>query len=424
MAKYWWIVISCVGLFGYILNTIIFFPGYMSRDTVTQLGQVLGVYPLTDMQPLAMVAIWRLLIEVSGATSSMLIMQLMMLWLALTLFAVFIFKRTKSVGLSLSPFTIAILPFVINISGVIWKDNQMTFALLLAVAGCLFFKYISSKWVKICLLVVVLLLIVYACLVRYNALPAILPITYLAIKQSGFFSRLKWQITMVVATCIAIPMIYSFLGAAMHAHQSNPSVFVMIDDISNTGSNELLGRANMSDDIKQEIRSIQVCAKQKEQLINNYWVCASDTQRALLSGSHYRDIKTYWINTIASKPIEYILFKVNSYVLFLFPPAGVYYVWQDGIEPNEFNKQVRHRNLNSIVESYVNNFGYKHFSYMYEPWFWLAISVTLVYYLRKKSNLFPIADFWRYHLSSILQVFFLQAPLLTTALSIGQLLHA
>ncbi|HEX6416345.1 MAG TPA: hypothetical protein VFZ62_02355 [Candidatus Saccharimonadales bacterium] len=382
----WYWVLGLLGGVGFIANVLTFYPGYMSNDTLSQLGQALGSQELNDMLPLAMMGLWRLLIAVTGHASAMLFFQLLLLWLGVGLLAVYVFRETGSRKYSLLPFAIGILPVILNISGVVWKDNQMAFALFLACVLILFFKYIHGVYGRIGLLVTSLMLMVYACLVRYNALIAIVPLMFLAFRQSGFIKTRSRQVLASLGMIVVTVSCFSLMSFAFNSKSSNPVSFVMLDDVVNVTSSGVLGSSSLSPDFKEDIREVQECARSKKMLVNNYWVCANEEQRERFSLSNFSGLKELWMKTLVSNPLDYMLYKTQSYVSFLFPAEGVYYVWQDGIEPNEFGQEVKFERPGEIVGIYVNNFGYKNFHFMYEPWFWLAACIGLFVYMKKNRN--------------------------------------
>jgi hypothetical protein len=387
------LLLVCIGVIGLLVNIAIFYPGYMSPDSLSQLSQALGVEPLNDMQPLAMVGVWRILLAITGHSSAMLVLQLGMFWSALTLLAIYLYQEKSSIRLSLVPFAIAGLPFVLNISGVVWKDVQMTFALLLAVVGTLYFKYSMAKRWRWVLLATVVFLLAYACLVRYNALPAIIPLLFWAVLQSQLIPRLKWQWAITGGITAGIVVLSMTVSTFMHVQSSHPDVFVMVDDLTNVSDDQSIQESQLASSPKETILSMRECVAQKQSLTNNYWICANDKQRELLKTEYYNDVKSQWLRTVITHPIDYVLYKANSYALFLFPPKNVYYVWQDGIEKNELGRVAKNQRLGNITEIFVVNFGYKYSPFFFEPWFWLATSAGLMFYAYKRKEVFMASEF-------------------------------
>lgn len=367
-----------IGALGFIFNAAIFYPGYMSNDTITQLSQVLGIERPDNMLPLAMVGVWRVLIEFTHHVSSMMLFQLVLLWLSLTLLALYIYRETNVKKRSLLPFAISILPFVLNISGVVWKDNQMAFSLLLGCVVVLYFKYLNVKKGRAVLLFISLALMIYASLVRYNAIIAIIPLMYLAVSQSKLFKKQYLNVLATLGVVGITAVGFSVIGAVMDATRGNPIAFVMIDDVANVAPISLIESTNAPNEFKNDIKGIKECALNKDSLVNNYWICSSSSQRSQLQSSSFSSLKHLWVSTILTHPFDYGLFKLQAFASFLLPSQGNYYVWQNGIESNNLNQNVKYKRLGAITSMYVNNLGYRYLSFMYEPWFWAVVCSLLI----------------------------------------------
>lgn len=138
-----WFIVA-LAVLGWLMNVAIFYPGYMSNDSINQLRQALGLDRPIDLFPPIMTIIWGVLIKLTGKISSMLFLQVGMLWTGLCLVAIYVYRHTQSRKLSIAVLGIALLPFIVDISGVIWKGNQMAFALLTVVAAILYMPVIKK----------------------------------------------------------------------------------------------------------------------------------------------------------------------------------------------------------------------------------------------------------------------------------------
>lgn len=100
----------------------------------------------------------------------------------------------------------------------------------------------------------------------------------------------------------------------------------------------------------------------------------------------YKDpeaIKAIWLRSVLENPLQYILYRTYTFATFLFPPKDYYYIWQDRIVQNDLGITVKSDRVGETVKVYVTNFGYKYFSFLFEPWFWLSVHVTLLVLSRK-----------------------------------------
>jgi hypothetical protein len=376
---YWNAVLVFMSVVLCVINIAIFYPGYMSNDSLNQLSQALGMHQATDLAPVAVTVVWRFFIFATGYISSMLVFQLIVFWSALLLLSLYVYRVSKLRKFSLIPLSVGLLPFVVNISGVIWKDNQMAFALLFAVALSLYATLFKQKSKRVAMCGVALMFVIYACLVRYNAVIAIIPIMFLIIKQSQITEKIKWQLVAVGLVCIVIGSLFLIINATMHAKKANPVVTVMIDDISNIATNKDIQDLPISPTAREKLLYVQQCANSKDVLVNNFWVCghADDWDRLLTTYS--TEIKKAWLYTISRHVVKYVSYRTHTFLIFLFPAPEEKFIWQDGIVANQLDQTVKFKEAGDMLAIYVNNFGYKHFAYLYEPWLWLLASVIMLY---------------------------------------------
>lgn len=371
-----------IGVLSFVANLLIFYPGYMSVDTANHLHQAKGIIPLTDLQPPIESLFWRSLIFVTGHASAMLIFQLGLLWLSLVLAACYVFSTTKSKKLSLLPIAIGFLPFVVNISGVIWSDNQMAFSLLLAVVLLLCMRWVKSKKGRIVLLCVMGALIFYAALVRYNALPAALPIIFLAAHQSGLLKTFRKQLIVTAIAAIFLAAMIPGLKALSGAQHVTSTGGPMMDDVVHVLKASELAGLPMEAALKESLLRMQDCVIKKDIVIDAF-NCATKDDRENILTKYPEGVRSAWNWMITHRPAQYLLYKAKVFAYVLFPAVGRGYIWQDGIVSNQLNLQPKFEQLGEIVKIYVFNFGYKHFSYLYEPWFWLLANISLLYFSRR-----------------------------------------
>ncbi len=156
-----------------IASLALFWPGTAMYDTVTQYQQVLsGVYD--DWHPPAMARVWALLAAFGPGASPMLALQLGTYWLGLGLVAAALARigRTRS---AIAILAIGLLPPFLGWQGVVLKDAQLAGALLAAV-GIIGSWRLARRPLPGAMWIVVALLLVYAVLVRANAVFIVVPL--------------------------------------------------------------------------------------------------------------------------------------------------------------------------------------------------------------------------------------------------------
>ncbi|MFI7387240.1 GtrA family protein [Streptomyces sp. NPDC049813] len=204
----WWLA-ALAALCGYAVATV-FHPGFLSPDSADQLRQALNERPVTDWHPPVMVVLWRVLIHLTGAMSAMAALQVAVVWGSLWALAVTLWHRTGSRGLSLAVLGAGLAPHVVNLTGVVWKDVHMAYALLAACALALVARELPQgrhngpRWA---LLVLGVLFLAYAMLVRKNGILAVAPVfvlLVLAARPATRSGRRRWLVATGLFVAVTI----------------------------------------------------------------------------------------------------------------------------------------------------------------------------------------------------------------------------
>ncbi|WP_343527915.1 hypothetical protein [Sphingomonas sp.] len=184
------IVIAALILFG--LSVLVFAPGYVEYDSVGQYTQALtGEYD--DWHPPIMARLWSLFLG-WGATP-MLVLQLAGWWLGLGGIAAAIVDRRPRAALAV--LAVGLVPPWLGWQVAILKDAQMTGALLGAV-GLIGWWRLRDRAVPYWGWAAAGLLLVYAALVRANAIFAVAPLV--ALLTAG---RCRGRIAIVIGLTLA-----------------------------------------------------------------------------------------------------------------------------------------------------------------------------------------------------------------------------
>lgn len=358
-----------------MLLVIVFYPGYMSPDSISHLEQATGVAHLTDWHPPVMTRLWGFLIRVTGHISSMLIFQLVLLVAAMFMLSILVYRHTRNRTWALSVYVIVLLPNIVNIAGVIWKDVQMAFSLTLAVL--LIWFIITSKKslgrIAMCGIVgLALLLILYVGILRYNALFAVLPILFvlpsLLTKRFHVWSGL---------VCIAAGLVVT-IGVTIVINQpsekTHPITAVQLDDIVHVANldREHHGRWSMYKKIHD------TCRDKTKDIMNSYIICTTAAQREALK-NEYQGVFNDWLSTIIRHPIKYVSYRLATFSIFLFPQPERMYIFQPGIEQNQVGAAVKNEYAISGLAAYVKGGAQANIPLIFQPWLYLAVLVFIYY---------------------------------------------
>ena len=358
-----------------VLLIVIFYPGYMSPDSISHLEQATGVSHLTDWHPPVMTRLWGFLIRVTGHISSMLIFQLMLLVAAMFVLSNLVYRHTRNRAWALSVYIIVLLPNIMNIAGVIWKDVQMAFSLTLAVL--LIWFIISSKkslgHVAVYGIVgLALLLILYAGMLRYNALFAVLPILFvlpsLLIKRPPVWSGLASVIIGLVVT-IGVTIVIN-----QPSEKTHPITAVQLDDIVHVANldGEHHGRWSMYKKIHD------TCRDKTKDIMNSYIICTTASQREALKNEH-QGVFNDWLSTIIRHPIKYVSYRLATFSIFIFPQPERMYIFQPGIEQNQVGAAVKNEYAISGLAAYVKGGAQANIPLIFQPWLYLTV-LAFIYY--------------------------------------------
>ena len=188
-------------------------PGIYSPDSLGQLLQAQrGVY--TDGHPPLMAGLWSLLLRVSGTGASLYWLHFGLLSSAFILFAL-AFRRSHLPGAVWLLLPAAWSPAILNFIGVLWKDVGLAVSLAFCFACVALSR--AARAGQITTLLVVLVVSFYAVGVRYNAVPALLPLLWFLLLP--FFGRPGWRRNMGTATIAIIGTGLLFVGGQLVSYQ-------------------------------------------------------------------------------------------------------------------------------------------------------------------------------------------------------------
>lgn len=360
-----WPVLLCVLFF--CINVFACYPGFVSPDTIDQYQQALtGMYD--DWHPPIMALLWHCFMFVQKGTGPMLLFQLALLWTACgVLISCF---RNHAVKLLVVVFCCS--PVVQNFAGYIVKDVHMAFAWLLATAMILRAIAQDRKLSKV-ETAAVLALLLYGTWVRINALPGVLPLIYLLVRQQFPF-QLEWKrIGLSVATCFSLFLvIVGIQNLVIQPEKTHPENKLFLQDLSgifvHTNQNVFPAFLYENPDFDTSfIRKNFTTAT-----FDDIWeknVFYEDDSAAVL--------KRGWLTAVKQHFPVYLQNRFDGFLYFLRikkrPGIALTYYWYFST-PNDYQFTVRRNRLLDAMENTIKLQA--DFVYM-KPWFWLLLNVLL-----------------------------------------------
>ncbi len=208
-------------------HALLFWPGIMTWDAIRQYGQALsGQYD--DWHPPAMNWLWRQLGIFAAGPGPMLVLQVALYWGGTGLWAAAAWQRGQrrtAMGICL----LALSPIALVLVGTVLKDSLFAGALLLA-SGLLAVAGPGAWRVRLASA----LILIAAATLRFNAVPACLPVLLLALPEAWrrTLPRLAGSALLAgVPLVLALPL----ANAALNAKRSGVELSLVIYDLGGIG---------------------------------------------------------------------------------------------------------------------------------------------------------------------------------------------
>lgn len=288
---HWW---DLFPILGFALGSIAFYPGIMTPDTLDQLNQA-TLHQFNDWHPPLMAWIWSKMNLVFPESSGLLFLDLFLLW-----FGLFSIRRTIAHRFSPFVYLLGFLPFVIGLSGVIWKDVATAYTLLWAAIIMLRPKSRVN--------LVLFSLFVFAGIgIRYNSLFSCLPLIV------GYFwlwfaqDSVRYRKTRVLvasglfftAQLVCLNLFnYHFLDTT----RTTPQIVIMVDDLS-----------YMSTQLGQSL----VPGVDLDTIVRSNQQSVSDNVFRFNQPLGYQAVKSAWKAAIKAYPGLYLRFRSKVFLRFL-----------------------------------------------------------------------------------------------------------
>ncbi|MET8957735.1 GtrA family protein [Streptomyces sp. NPDC004533] len=365
--------------------SVAFHPGFLSPDSLTQLAQARGEQPVTDWHPPVLALLWRTLIDITGALSAMAALQTAVLWGTLWVLAVVLWRRTGSRPLSLLMLGFGLAPHVLTLTGVVWKDVHMAYALLAVCGIALVARELPegrerARWG---LLVLGMLFLTYAMLVRKNGLPAVVPIFLLLMfalwPRPG---RRRWLVA--AGSLLAIAAVGSLgVSAAAHPVAVRQYAQIPLDDLVHVLTPEQVRSAatkagatpEFTDDLVATARTCQ----RKDIVWDAYFACYPHKpgDQAVV-GSHFEAdqadvLLKMWTQQMPHHATGYVEYRSRTFARLLFQGNLQYLGGDSAVMPKDIRVN---KTLDAAMKSYVMGFN-RDFPWLFQGWSWLVVSLVL-----------------------------------------------
>ncbi|MET9346884.1 GtrA family protein [Streptomyces termitum] len=385
-----WCLAVLAAFCGYCVATV-FHPGYVTTDSIDQLRQALGDWPVNDWHPPVMALLWRVLIATTGSFSAMAALQAAVLWGALWLLARVVWLRTRSHGLSLAMLAVGLAPHIVNFTGVVWKDVHMAYAMLAVLALALTARELPAgrtrtRWV---LFGLGALLLAYCVLVRKNGLPAVIPVFALlvmAVWPSP--GRRRWLVTS--GLLVAVTAVGSVGVSAITQPIATKQVAQLpLDDLLHVLTPAQVGRAaekaGATDDFRDRLVTAATRCQTRKIASDAYFMCYPRERPTAATttelGEHSEVLFRMWTQQMPKHWKGYLEYRTRVYAKLMFQSnqqfQSGHYLSPGMTLPEPVAKAPYNETLRQTLQAYVTG-ALRDLSMIYQGWFWTAVALVLL----------------------------------------------
>ncbi|MFI9393889.1 GtrA family protein [Streptomyces bauhiniae] len=379
----WWLA-AVAAFCGYAVATV-FHPGYLSADSTDQLRQALGERPTTDWHPPVLVLLWRMLLGTTGSVGAMAALQAAVLWGSLWVLALVMWRRTGSRGLSLAVLAVGLAPQVMNLTGVVWKDVHMAYALLAACAVAFTAREVPpgrsrTRWT---LLVLGVLCLAYAVLVRKNAFLAVIPVfVLLVLALWPAPGRRRWSAAtgVLLAVTLGGSVAVSLATTPVATRQYTQ---IPLDDLVHVLTpaqvRAAAEKAGADGDFRDRVTAAALTCRKNGAAADAYFRCyPRDLSRGTTELSGHTDVVVrMWTQQMPKHWTGYAEYRLRVFAGLLFQGTQSF---QNGTYPGALQRpavtKAPNDTLRAALQSYVTGSA-RDLPFLFQGWFWLAVAAVL-----------------------------------------------
>ncbi len=358
----------------------------MSNDSIFQYIQAKDrIY--NDSHPPIMSIIWSYLFIFPDPVSAFLLFQLTLFWSAIVI-SFYIDQRNVKNKTAYLIFLMPLLPYILNISGVLWKDVQMAYSLFLAIVLIRLREGKNTNTVKFTLDIFIVVLLLYAIAIRVNGVFAVIPIMYYFL--STFYLKISKLFLMFLSGLIvfsAYLVLDIGISKIYSVSKTNTLNVYFVDDLFQYS---IKNGISLLPGVPMEL----ITACNDEVIANSDKIlkifCVGPKSNFDYTSIPTQNLMETWLSSIKSDPLFYIRYRYTVFENFLSSPTREpWYFWHDKISPNDLGLSFTSNRLTDAIEKYVY-ISVLNFKYLFQPYFWFIILLFLLYYLRKTTSSFSL----------------------------------
>lgn len=361
----------------FFVSYLIFYPGTMTTDSITQFQQAVS-HSYSDWHPPLMSFLWSKVMALGVHSAPFLVVQLAFFWYSVLL----IYQRYIYHKYAWIIILLPICPWILNFMGVLWKDVQFAYALLLLVALSLRINSKSqhTNIIKVMVFIIQILLFFYALNLRHNSVFALVPVGYLLfymwIPRVGKFSLLLYSCILIIVSFTIGKFVNEHI---LNVEKTHPEYYVMIDDLYHLSLER--GQSLIPNISYNQIKQCEYNSPsfiQNDRLGKSF--CLYPLENGILRFPEIPNLSNIWLKEILNNKKSYLEYKLSSFMFLIrLSDRTPFYIWS-GTQQNLFEAYSINRLLNNEVDNYIYNAS-QALPILFLPVFWIIIIIGLITYL-------------------------------------------
>lgn len=386
------------------ITIIGFGTGRAEFDIIEQFRQVTGQKQMSDWHPPIIAVVWKGLYGATGWIGSLFAFSTLLYFCGVLLIARSVHRQLGSRVGSLGIIAVSISPWAYSQINIPWKDTILTGALLVA-CGCAMHIRRGSQSKRTAVLVLFTLgTLIFATLVRKNAISAVVPICfYLAwqlapiaegvlrklrarrgrgsgLRRSRLAAWIAGSFVLTFAVGGGATAAESAIAKTWNVKETHQQYQVMLDDVMFSVPEDELNEAAVSQQLKNRLNTARAQCYDNGEYYDAYWNCFGKGFGGgyePIEESQRRDLNKLWREHVITHPGRYVSYRWSVYryylttsmLVYLEKPVGIAREAGFGRGPEPFE---------SAAKTYVKDFSLAKFDFTFKPWFWLVGSVLVM----------------------------------------------
>jgi len=347
-------------LVGVLITAFVFYPGVMSPDSLNQFGQARRGQISGDEFPPIMAFVWRYADRLIPGPFGMMLLHNLAFWggLGLLVWAC----RFGPVASALWILGVGLFPPVFALLGIVWKDVGMAAALTLSVGMAL----VGRRQRAPALVVLSLIPLLYAISVRFNALPAILPVASLICASVVVATgrrplRVRTYLGLGLALTLLLMAVSSLINRIIVA---SPSAGVHVAGLQSSLIHDIAGISAYSGEVLfpayilrtrpeitlERLREGYRPADVVRLTSRRYW---QDSRFYTRDGQEFDELWRAWRHAVMGHPMAYLRHRAGVLETMFQLRGDVFYPFEQGIPPNDLDLHFPRRAVYLTVISFL-----------------------------------------------------------------------